>query len=153
VRDLGATFELIFAPRARAHGAARAGMSELVLHHYGTSPFSEKVRLVLGMKRLSWRSVTVPRIMPKPDVVALDRRLPAHSVSLQIGADIYCDSLLMCRVIDRLAPEPPLYPRESAGLAEGRRPMGRLGVLLDSHPLHHARSAPRNIFAGAPPST
>ena len=91
-------------------------MSELVLHHYGTSPFSEKVRLVLGMKRLEWRSVTVPRMLPKPDVVALTggyRRTPF----LQIGADIYCDSLLMCRVIDRLAPEPPLYPRESSGLA------------------------------------
>jgi len=92
-------------------------MSDLVLHHYGTSPFSEKVRLVLGMKRMSWRSVTVPRMMPKPDVVALTggyRRTPF----MQIGADIYCDSLMMCRVIDRLAPEPPLYPPQCAGLAE-----------------------------------
>ena len=39
-------------------------MSELVLHHYAMSPFSEKVRLVLGMKRLRWRSVTVPVVMP-----------------------------------------------------------------------------------------
>ena len=92
-------------------------MSDLILHHYATSPFSEKVRLVLGMKRLPWRSVMVPRMLPKPDVVALTggyRRTPF----MQIGADIYCDSLLMCRVIDRLAPEPPLYPRESIGLAE-----------------------------------
>jgi glutathione S-transferase len=92
-------------------------MSDLVLHHYPTSPFSEKVRLVLGMKRLRWRSVKVPVILPKPDVVALTggyRRTPF----LQIGADVYCDSLLICRVIDRLAPEPPLYPAASAGLAE-----------------------------------
>jgi glutathione S-transferase len=41
-------------------------MNELILHHYSTSPFSEKVRLVLGMKSLPWRSVTVPRIMPNP---------------------------------------------------------------------------------------
>ena len=92
-------------------------MTELVLHHYATSPFSEKVRLVLGMKRMPWRSVTVPVMMPKPDVVALTggyRRTPF----MQIGADVYCDSALMCRVIDRLRPEPPLYPHAAAGLAE-----------------------------------
>ncbi|HEY2190195.1 MAG TPA: glutathione S-transferase N-terminal domain-containing protein, partial [Caldimonas sp.] len=92
-------------------------MDELILHHYPTSPFSEKVRLVLGMKGLRWRSVHVPVIMPKRDVVALTggyRRTPF----LQIGADVYCDSFLMCRVIDRMAPEPPLYPSAIAGLAE-----------------------------------
>lgn len=89
---------------------------ELILHHYAGSPFSEKVRLVLGMKGLAWRSVIVPVMLPKPDVVALTggyRRTPF----LQIGADVYCDSALMCRVIDRLAPAPPLYPTSSAGIA------------------------------------
>ena len=92
-------------------------MGELILHHYASSPFSEKVRLVLGMKGLAWRSVTVPTMLPKPDVVALTggyRRTPF----LQIGADVYCDTLLMCRVIDRLAPEPPLVPEAQAGIAE-----------------------------------
>ncbi|MEO8836469.1 MAG: glutathione S-transferase, partial [Caldimonas sp.] len=92
-------------------------MNELILHHYPTSPFSEKVRLVLGMKRMRWRSVHVPAVMPKPDVVALTggyRRTPF----MQIGADVYCDSALMCRVIDRLVTEPPLYPAASAGVAE-----------------------------------
>ena len=92
-------------------------MPELILHHYATSPFSEKVRLVLGHKGLTWRSVVVPMIMPKPDVVALTggyRRTPF----LQIGADIYCDSALMCRVLDRLHPQPPLYPHTDRGVAE-----------------------------------
>lgn len=92
-------------------------MPELILHHYASSPFSEKVRLVLGFKGLAWRSVDVPVMLPKPDVVALTggyRRTPF----LQIGADVYCDSALMCRVLDRLQPEPPLYPAEAAGLAE-----------------------------------
>jgi glutathione S-transferase len=92
-------------------------VTALILHHYPTSPFSEKVRLVLGMKRVAWRSVFVPAIMPKPDVVALTggyRRTPF----MQIGADIYCDSALMCRVIDRLWPEPTLYPEAAAGLAD-----------------------------------
>ena len=90
---------------------------ELILHHYPTSPFSEKVRLVLGAKGLAWRSVRIPVIMPKPDVVTLTggyRKTPF----LQIGADIYCDTALICRVLDRLQPEPPLYPTQTAGTAQ-----------------------------------
>ena len=92
-------------------------MADLILHHYPYSPFSEKVRLILGFKGMAWRSVIVPAVLPKPDVLALTggyRRTPF----MQIGADIYCDSALMCRVIDALQPEPPLYPPASAGLAE-----------------------------------
>jgi len=92
-------------------------MSELILHHYPGSPFSEKVRLVLGFKGMAWRSVIVPTVLPKPDVMALTggyRRTPF----MQIGADIYCDTALMCRVIDALQPEPPLYPVATAGLAD-----------------------------------
>ena len=92
-------------------------MADLILHHYPVSPFSEKVRLILGFKAMAWRSVIVPAVMPKPDVLALTggyRRTPF----LQIGADIYCDSALMCRVIDALQPEPPLYPQATSGLAE-----------------------------------
>jgi glutathione S-transferase len=92
-------------------------MPELILHHYPISPFSEKARLVLGFKGMAWRSVNIPSVLPKPDVVALTggyRRTPF----MQIGADIYCDTALMCRVIDRLQPEPALYPDDVAGLAD-----------------------------------
>jgi glutathione S-transferase len=64
---------------------------EIILHHYDTSPFSEKVRVMLGVKGLSWRSVIQPVIMPKPELTPLTggyRRIPV----LQIGADIYCDT-------------------------------------------------------------
>jgi glutathione S-transferase len=84
---------------------------ELILHHFDLSPFSEKLRLVMGFKGLAWRSVKVPLLMPKPDVVALTggyRRTPL----LQIGADIYCDTALAARVIDRIAPAPSLYPAD-----------------------------------------
>ena len=92
-------------------------MSDLILHHYAGSPFSEKVRLILGFKGVPWRSVIVPTIMPKPDVMALTggyRRTPF----MQIGADVYCDTALMCRVIDALKPEPPLYPMATSGIAD-----------------------------------
>ena len=84
-------------------------MTQLILHHFSASPFSEKARLVLGYKGLAWKSVTVPAIMPKPDVVALTggyRRTPF----LQIGADIYCDTALICDVLEQLQPAPALYP-------------------------------------------
>ncbi len=91
-------------------------MSDLILHHYASSPFSEKVRLVLGYKGLEWKAVAVPVMLPKPDVIALTggyRRTPF----MQIGADIYCDSALICRVIERLAPKPSIYPASAVGAA------------------------------------
>ncbi|RZI55153.1 MAG: glutathione S-transferase family protein, partial [Pseudomonas sp.] len=71
-------------------------MSELILHHYPTSLFAEKARLMLGFKGLSWRSVNIPSIMPKPDLMPLTggyRKTPV----LQVGADIYCDTALIAR--------------------------------------------------------
>jgi glutathione S-transferase len=91
-------------------------MSDLILHHYAMSPFAEKVRLVLGYKGLPWKSVTVPSIMPKPDVVALTggyRRTPF----LQIGRDVYCDTSLICDVLEHLQSAPALYPPANKGLA------------------------------------
>jgi glutathione S-transferase len=91
-------------------------MSDIILHHYPTSPFSEKVRLVLGYKQLAWKSVIVPAIMPKPDVQALTggyRKTPF----LQIGSDVYCDSALICDVLEHIQPTPTLYPESHKGLA------------------------------------
>ncbi len=50
-------------------------MSELILHHYPTSPFAEKARLLLGFKGLSWRSVNISPVMPKTRSDGADRRL------------------------------------------------------------------------------
>ncbi len=89
-------------------------MNDLILHHYASSPFSEKIRLILGYKQLPWKSVLVPAIMPKPDVVALTggyRRTPV----LQVGADIYCDTALICDVLEHVRPEPTLYPPHLKG--------------------------------------
>ena len=90
-------------------------MNDLILHHYPMSPFAEKVRLMLGFKGLAWRSVDIPPIMPKPDVVALTggyRKTPV----LQVGADIYCDTALIARLLEQRQPAPTLYPA-SAPLA------------------------------------
>ena len=84
-------------------------MHELILHHYPTSPFAEKTRLMLGFKQLSWRSVMIPPIMPKPDLTALTggyRKTPV----LQIGADIYCDSALIAQRLEAEKSTPALLP-------------------------------------------
>jgi glutathione S-transferase len=91
-------------------------MPDLILHHYASSPFSEKIRLILGYKQLAWKSVTVPSITPKPDVLALTggyRKTPF----LQIGSHIYCDTALICDVLEHIRPEPAIYPAGHKGLA------------------------------------
>jgi glutathione S-transferase len=93
-----------------------ADATSLILHHFKSSPFSEKIRLVFGLKGLSWVSVDIPNIMPKPDLTPLTggyRRTPV----LQIGADIYCDTQLILREIERRHPTPTLYPNGEQGLA------------------------------------
>lgn len=90
-------------------------MADIILHHYPTSAFSERVRLAFGLKGLSYRSVTIPAAMPKPNLLPLTggyRRTPV----MQIGADIYCDTLLILRKIEALHPQPSLYPGGSEGL-------------------------------------
>ncbi|WP_426180264.1 glutathione S-transferase family protein [Pseudomonas sp. TWRC1-2] len=85
-------------------------MSELILHHYPQSPFAEKARLMLGVKGLSWRSVFISPVMPKPDLTALTggyRKTPV----LQVGADIYCDTALIAHRLEQEKSAPALFPQ------------------------------------------
>ena len=125
-------------------------MHDLILHHYPGSPFSEKVRLVLGFKGLAWKSVHVPMIMPKPDVVALTggyRRTPF----LQVGADVYCDTALMCRVIDALAPTPPLYPSSAGGVQHVLAQWADAALFWTAIPYTMQPAGASHIFGAAPP--
>jgi glutathione S-transferase len=91
-------------------------MPDIILHHFDASPFAEKIRLVLGFKRLAWRSVQIPMVMPKPDLTALTggyRKTPV----MQIGADIYCDTRRIALELERRHPEPTLFPDGSMGLS------------------------------------
>ena len=91
-------------------------MNTPILHHFDLSPFAEKVRLMLGLKGLAWRSVEIPLVMPKPDLTALTggyRKTPV----LQIGADIYCDTRLIATELERRFPEPSLFPDGQQGLS------------------------------------
>ena len=89
-------------------------MAEILFHHYPLSPFSEKVRRLLAYKQLPWRAVEQPIMAPKPELTPLTggyRRIPV----LQIGADIYCDTALILRVLEQRHPTPACLPAPLAG--------------------------------------
>ena len=131
-------------------------MSGILFHQYDSSPFSEKVRVCLGIKKLAWSCVDQPVIMPKPELVALTggyRRIPV----MQIGADIYCDSQLIVRELERRFPEPTLFPQGYSGLADGRQFLtGVLPGLVDANAYYNlwfVRSAfppAASLFESAP---
>ncbi|MDD0837543.1 glutathione S-transferase family protein [Curvibacter sp. HBC61] len=125
-------------------------MQDLILHHYPTSPFSEKIRLILGYKQLAWKSVIIPSIMPKPDVLALTggyRKTPF----LQVGADIYCDTALICDVLERRQPSPTLYPTHSKGVARVLAQWADTTLFWAAMAYNLSPRGAAAMFAGAPP--
>ncbi|NQW02321.1 MAG: glutathione S-transferase family protein [Rhodospirillales bacterium] len=90
----------------------------VILHHYPQSPVTEKVRVVLGIKALTWKSVIIPRLPPKPNLMPLTGGYRLTPV-MQIGADIYCDTKCILRELQRRFPEPTLFPGGADGLAWG----------------------------------
>ena len=125
-------------------------MSDLILHNYSRSPFSEKIRLLLGHKQLAWRSVTIPPIMPKPDVLALTggyRRTPL----LQVGCDIYCDTALIADVLEHLAPTPTAYPEPEKGMSRILAQWADSTLFWAAMAYNLQPRGAAELFAGAPP--
>jgi glutathione S-transferase len=125
-------------------------MTDLILHHYPSSPFSEKIRLVLGYKKLAWKSVIIPPIMPKPDVVALTggyRKTPV----LQVGADIYCDSALICDVLEHVQGEPTLYPPHLKGVSRVFAQWADTTLFWATMAYNLQPRGAAHVFAKAPP--
>ena len=125
-------------------------MSDLILHHYPASPFAEKTRLLLGFKGLSWRSVKIPPMMPKPNLTALTggyRKTPV----LQVGADVYCDTTLIARRLEQEKAGPTLFPEGQELVVTG------FAAWADSVVFQHAVSLvfqPESVavrFAALPP--
>ncbi|MEP5729978.1 MAG: glutathione S-transferase family protein [Sulfitobacter sp.] len=89
--------------------------TDILLHNYPQSPVAEKARVAFGIKGLSWHSVEIPRLAPKPMLTKLTggyRRTPV----MQIGADIYCDTQCILRELERRYPSPTFFPTSEAGL-------------------------------------
>ena len=92
-----------------------AQSKDIIFHNYSQSPVAEKVRVGFGIKQLKWYSVEIPRLPPKPMLTKLTggyRRTPV----MQIGADIYCDSLCILNELEKRFPTPSFYPKSDPGL-------------------------------------
>ena len=124
-------------------------MNELILHHYPQSPFAEKARLMLGVKGLSWHSVLIPPVMPKPDLTALTggyRRTPV----LQIGADIYCDTALIAHRLEREKAVPTLFPEGQEAVAAALAQFGDQVLFQNSIAINFQPHALEARFSGLP---
>lgn len=131
-----------------------------ILHHYTRSPFAEKIRILFGIKDMSWGSVDIPTTMPKPDLMPLTggyRKTPV----LQIGADIYCDTQLITDVLEARQSGSTFYPEGNGGAAFGtlrwsesayfRASVGCVfGTIIETLPPEFL--ADRSEFRGAPMS-
>ena len=125
-------------------------MTDIYLHHYPMSPFAEKVRLMLGFKQLTWHSVMVPSVMPKPDVVALTggyRKTPF----LQWGNDVFCDTALIADVLEHLAPTPSLYPSGNRGLNRVVAQWADQQFFWGAMAYNFQPAGMQQLFDGAPP--
>lgn len=123
---------------------------DLILHHYPISPVSEKIRATLGFKKLAWKSVYMPSIAPKPDLVALTggyRRAPV----LQVGADIYCDSALICDVLEHVQPEPALYPPHLRGVSRVFAQWADTTLFWAAMAYNFKREGMHHLFGANPP--
>ena len=92
-------------------------MPEIILHQYDSSPFAYKARLFMGFKKLAWRAVDIPMVMPKPLLMPLTggyRKTPV----MQIGADIYFDTSLIAAELERRHPSPSFYPAGGEAMAQ-----------------------------------
>lgn len=82
-------------------------MPDLILYHYPMSPFSEKIRAMLGYADLPWFSVLVKEMPPRPELELLAGGYRKAPVA-QLGADIFCDTRTIAAEIARLADRPEL---------------------------------------------
>jgi len=92
-------------------------MDTLILHQYAGSPFSEKIRCLLGFLNLPSAQVEIPVIMPRPLLMPLTggyRRTPV----LQIGREIFCDTALISKVLASRSGNTQLYPKHLQAAVE-----------------------------------
>ena len=61
-------------------------MANFYLHHYPASPFSEKIRALLGYLDLEWYSVETSIIMPRELVRADAQELAVRRTTAETGA-------------------------------------------------------------------
>ncbi len=94
-----------------------------ILYHHPLDPFSRKVRIALGEKRLEFDPQVERFWENRADFLTLN---PAGDVPVLVddGAEPLADSVAICEYIEELHRDPPLLPADSAARAEVRRLVG-----------------------------
>lgn len=92
------------------------------LYHYPLSPFSRKVRLSLGEKKIEVVLVEERYWEKDPDFL---RRNPAGKVPvLRMDGRTMSDSVAICEYIEEMYPTPALLPKGPEARCEARRLVG-----------------------------
>ncbi|WP_342077521.1 glutathione S-transferase family protein [Yoonia sp. SS1-5] len=92
------------------------------LYHYPLSPFSRKVRLSLGEKKIEVGLVEERYWEQDPDFL---RRNPAAKVPvLKMGGRTMADSTAICEYLEEAHPVPALLPKDAVARYEARRLVG-----------------------------
>lgn len=93
------------------------------LYHLWLCPFSRKVRIVLGEKKLAFEMVVEKPWEQRPDFLALN---PAGDVPVLIEPNdaVLADSTAICEYLDEIQADPPLFGADSLQRAEVRRLVG-----------------------------
>jgi glutathione S-transferase len=92
----------------------------------------------------------IPPIMPKPDLLALTggyRKTPV----MQVGADIYCDTALICDVLEHVQPDPPLYPPHLKGVSRVFAQWADSTLFWAAMAYNLQPKGAAHVFAKAPP--
>lgn len=108
-----------------------------ILYHYDFSPYAELVRTGFGAKGLTWGSIPISSILPKPEQTVLTGGYGRTPV-VQVGADIYCDTLAIMPALETLGGK-TLYPaplgqmhRMAASWANGPQFMAHVATAFSS---------------------
>ena len=108
-------------PQASRHGLLGKCCTEISPCRLGRSPTPpiggcQNGRTTTGAQATGVEVRHHPQHQPQAGSGGSDGRLPQNPV-LQVGADIYCDTALICDVLEHIQPEPVLYPPHLKGVS------------------------------------
>lgn len=113
-------------------------MSGIVLYDYWRSSAAYRVRIALGLKGLTWRSVPVDLVAGEQGGESYRAVNPQGLVpALAIDGELLTQSLAIIEYLDVRFPEPPLLPSDPAGRA--RALAQALVIAADVHPIANLR--------------
>ncbi|KAI5843397.1 hypothetical protein DFP73DRAFT_551883 [Morchella snyderi] len=106
-----------------AGGNDREEHPKMILYHYPFSPYAHKISWYLNLRGIKYQECIQPPILPRQDLAILGityRRIPL----LAIGNDVYIDTTLILRELERRFPDGGLDTDPQRSLEYGKRSNG-----------------------------